>query len=93
MNYNYLISFPEITVSLSMGSNLTEGTMETIDVILSDVPSGGTEVAIVVVLEEIFGTAGGDVIIIECCIHTHNHNNSTLLLITCMYLFVTNPVV
>ena len=38
--------------------------METFDVLLSDVPSGGTEVDIVVMLREIFGTAGGDVIII-----------------------------
>ena len=83
-----------------MGSTITEGTMETLYVILSDIPSGGTEVDIVVVLGEIFGTAGGEVVIIihiECRIHTHNqlstiiHLYKYLLLI--MFLSITNPVV
>ena len=78
----YLISFPEITVSLSMGSNITEGTMETLYVIL-DIPSGGTEVDIAVELVEMFRTAGGDVIIIihiECRIHTHNQLSTIIQL-------------
>ena len=65
----FFLSFPGITVSLSMGSSITEGTNETLSVILSDIPAGGSEVDIVVVLEKIFGTAGGDVAII---IHIHN---------------------
>ena len=51
-----------------MGSSITEGTNETLSVILSDIPVGGSEVDIVVVLKEIFGTAGGDVTIIN---HIH----------------------